>query len=55
MDQAAKKKPSRWEVLLGWLMMLEKSPQEHTIDYLEQVEARLQRLERSLQPERRSE
>ena len=55
MDQTAEKKPSRWEAVLGWLMMLEKSPQEHTIDYLEQIEARLQLLERSLQQERRSE
>ena len=48
MDKAAEKKPSRWEVFLGWLTMLDQSPEEHIIEYLQQVEARLQRLERSL-------
>ena len=48
MDQAAEKKPSRWEAVLGWLEMLEQSPEERIIEYLQQVEARLQRLERSL-------
>ena len=48
MNQAAEKKPSRWEVLLGWLTMLDQSPDEHIIEYLQQVEARLQRLEKSL-------
>ena len=55
MDSAPEKKPSRVDVFLGWLAMLEKSPQEHMMDYLEQVETRLQRLEKSLRQEQRSQ
>jgi len=55
MDKAAEKKASRWEVFLGWLTMLDQSPEEHIIDYLQQVEVRLQRLERSLPQGRRGQ
>jgi hypothetical protein len=48
MEQAAEKKPSRWEAFLGWLEMLDQSPEERIIEYLQQVELRLQQLERSL-------
>ena len=52
MERKPQEKPHRWETFLRWLTMLDKSPQEHVIDYLQQVETRLQRLERSLQQDR---
>lgn len=52
MEREAEKKPHRWETFLRWLTMLDKSPQEHVIDYLQQVETRLQRLERSVLQDR---
>ena len=50
-DMAPAKKPSRWEVFLGWLTLIDRfdrSPEEDIIDYLHEVEARLRRLEASL-------
>ena len=54
MDNAPKARPSRWAVFLDWLTMFERSPEEHLIDYLEQVEGRLRRLEKALQQEQGS-